>query len=306
MLKKVSLAFLSLVFLTASLPGWAQDSGVKVVPIGESIKPEAAPGGTRKRRRRATKSVVKPGEIFIIQLSDALSSGLTKPGERVYFRASEDVGPAKYPVIAAGSLGRGTVLSVDNNKKGGKIEIQLDTIENVRGEDVKISGKIEIKGNNAQAAAGVGDRFTATLEEKVTIKRVRKKKSKGDGVPAVQQGFVELSGKGAQVDLKKGKAKGKVKIILEGPKGTTSDDIDPSSVMLFKVGEWELPEPVYANKGKSRQGDRNKNGVSDWTLFFGAWDFVRFQPRGKNNITVRGKFRDGTFFDAVTRVQIDY
>ncbi len=279
----------------------AQEGGIKVIPVGETIKPEA-PAKARPKKPRAT--VVKAGQTFLIELATAVSSGITQVGEKVYFRAIENVGPEKNPVILSGAMGEGTVTEVDNDKKAGKVLVKLNNIESVMGQSVGVAGDVDIKGTNSQAAAGVGERFTATLVEKVVVQIKRKKAA--PPAPSPQLGFAEISGKGVSANLNKGKVKGEVKLIVEPPKGVTADDIEIDSVALYKVNGKELPEAVPANAGKPKQGDANKNGVDDWTLYFDAWDFIKYQPRGSNQVSIRGKLKNGTEFDAETRVEVNY
>ena len=286
-----------------SVPSSAQE-GVKVVPIGQTIKPEST--GRVKKKRRYRAPVVKEGSTFIVVLGTALSSGLTKEGETITIRSTEDVGSSsKYPGIKMGAAGRGTVSQVD--QKGGKLSVRFDTIESYNGTPVAISGNIQLegKGKKSAAMASVGERYTATVNEKIVVKRVRKKKKK-NGEPEILTGFIEVSGKGSKVDLKKGKSKGKIKMVLEGPKGYTADDIDTNTVKLISVNGNDLANPVRPTAQKPKQGDANKNGTSDWSLAFGSWDFIKNQPKGMNTIIVSGLLRNGQEFNATTRVKIDY
>ena len=205
-----------------------------------------------------------------------------------------------------GASGRGRVTMVD--KKGRVVKASFETIENYKGEPVIISGTIDLKGKDKDAAAaGVGERFTATLNEKITVKPVRKKKKKkGEVEPQQLTGFIEIKGKRASADIKKGKAKGKVEMILEAPKGFTSDDIVLSSVVLSKVNDVKVAKPPKPDARKPKQGDANKNGTSDWKLYFDAWDFIKNQREGMNTIVVKGNLKNGESFEATTRVKIDY
>lgn len=284
------------------LPGTLLAQGeVQVVPIGETIKPEA--GSTTTRRRRYRPPVVKTDTTFLVELGTALSSGLTQEGETISIRAAENVGKGKYSGILMGASGRGRVTKVDKKEK--VIEATFDTIEDYQGDPVPITGKISLRGEGKDdAAAAVGDHFTATLDEKIIVKRSRKKK--GEGEPEVLTGFIEISGKGAKADIKKGKAKGKVQMVLEAPKGFTADDIVLSSVALAKVNGGKVANPPKPDARKPKQGDANKNGTTDWKLYFDAWDFIKNQRKGMNTIVVKGNLKNGQTFEATTRVQVDY
>ncbi len=298
--KWLALILLALVVLPFSVS--AQDD-VQVVPIGDSIKPESpAPSTSTRRRRRYVPPSVKEGTTFMVSLGTALSSGLTREGETVTLYAAEDVGPSRSPGILIGALGRGTVTSVD--KKGRTLTVRMETISANDGSPLAISGNIDLNSDSKDAAsAAVGEKFTASLNEKLVVKRQRNKK---EDEPEVLTGFVELSGKGAKADLKKGKAKGKIEIIVEAPKGYTADDIETGSVVLSGVNGRDLAQPVVPNARDPKQGDANKNGTTDWKMYFDSWEFIKNQPEGVHNIAVSGKLRDGKPFEAVTRVQIDY
>lgn len=302
--KKFCALIIVAVFVWMPIPSQAQDSGIKVIPIGETIKPEAGTGKKKKRRYRIP--VVKEGTSFLVETMTALSSGLTQQGDTVYFVAAEDVGPANRPVISMGAKGRGRVTEVDS--KGKTLTVQFETIETVVGGMTTISGEIKATGDKKKAAVvNVGEKFTATLQESLKAKRPpRKRTKKGEEEIMPQTGFVEISGKGVKADLAKGKASGKIKVVLEAPKGQTADDIETSSVVLFKVNNFELPQTVPANARTPKQGDANKNGVTDWTMYFPVWPFIKNQPKGSNMIYVKGRLKNGEEFEAVTRVKVDY
>jgi hypothetical protein len=195
------------------------------------------------------------------------------------------------------------VASVDKNKKGGKLTVQLISIESAGGESADISGNIDLEGKGEQAAYGVGERFTATVDEKLSVKG----KPKKTALPLfAKNAFAEIRGKGVKADIKKGIAKGKVELVLESSRGMSIDDIDPDSVALYRVNSYLTPQEVRVIPGKPKIADRNKNGNSDMTLQFDAWDFIKFQPRGNNMIYVKGRLKNGSEFDANTRVTIDY
>ncbi len=288
-----------------------------VVPVGESIKPEGGGGGGAeeggggkkavKKRKVAPASVIKPGSSFMIQLATVLSSGLSQPGETVYFTANEDVGSGR-PVIASGAVGRGTIKQVVADKKKGKVVVALDSIQAVNGDSVPVGGDVMIEGQGSQAAGAFGDKFTATLDEKVVLRprAPAPRGKKGELPPEVKKGSVEIHGKGVKTDIKKGVAKGNVEILLEAPKGMTVDDVEIGSVALTKVNSFSLPNPVRVSSDKSKVGDRNKNGVTDVNLGIGAWDFIKYQPRGNNVLTFSGRMKNGTPFEAAGGVTVDY
>lgn len=286
-----------------------------VVPVGESIKPEGGGGGAEeggskkavKKRKVAPAAVVKPGSSFMIQMATVLSSGLSQPGETVYFTANEDVGSGR-PVITAGAVGRGTIQQVVSDKKKGKVVVALDSIQAVNGDSIPVGGDVMVEGQGAQASVAFGDKFTATLDEKVVIrpKPPAPRPKKGEVPPEIKKGSVEIRGKGVKTDIKKGVAKGNVEVVLEAPKGMTVDDVELASVALTKVNSFSLPNPVRTSSDKSKVGDRNKNGVTDVNLSIGAWDFVKYQPRGNNVLTFSGRMKNGTPFEATGGVTVDY
>ena len=265
-----------------------------VVPAGETIKPEGGggeEGGGKKavkKRRAAPASVVKPGSNFMIQMATVMSSGLSQPGETVYFTSNEDVGTGR-PVIAAGAVGRGTIKQVLADKKKGKLVVALDSVQAVNGESVPVGGDVMVEGQGTQASVAFGDKFTATLDEKISIRpKPAPRVKKGEEPPEIKKGSVEIRGKGVKVDIKKGSAKGGVEVVLEAPKGMTVDDVDVNSIAMTKVNSFVLPNPVRASAAKTKVSDRNKNGVTDINLSIEAWDFIRYQPRGNNVVTFSG------------------
>lgn len=297
MLKKLTIGILGISLFGCFSIAQAQQ-GIQVVPIGESIKPEA---GSAKKKRAYRPPVVKAGTSFLVELGTALSSGLSQPGDVISLYAAEDVGARKRAAILRGAPGTGKVIEAD--KKAKKIVVTFDEIEGYNGESMGIGGTINLEAEKEQASAAVGERFTATTDERVVVKSRRRKKVEAE---APLMGFIEINGKGSSVDIKKGKAKGRVQMILEAPKGYTADDIQVETVRLIKVNSHELEMPVKPDAKDPKEGDKNKNGTSDWEMYFGSWDFVKNQPRGTNTIYVRGNLKNGQPFEASTRVQIDY
>ena len=297
-MKWFSLALITLMALPLTV---SAQGDVQVVPIGESIKPESPAPSAKTRKRRYVPPTVKEGTTFMVELGTALSSGLTVEGETITLFAAEDVGPSKRPGIERGATGRGTVTSVD--PKANTLSVRMETMNGLDGSPLPISGNIELSGEGKEdASAPVGEKFTATLDEKLVVRRPKKSDSETEALT----GFVELSGKGAKADIKKGKAKGRIEIVLEAPKGYTADDIETSSVVLDTVAGRELAKPVMPNAKDPKQGDHNKNGTTDWTMYFDAWEFIKNQPEGVHNIGITARLKDGKPFKATTRVQIDY
>jgi hypothetical protein len=301
----------SLFFLIMLLVAVASPVHAQVVVPGGSIKPEGGGGeaptpegqAPRKKRRAApAASVVKSGESFMIQMATVLSSGLTKPGETVYFTAAEDVGKGR-PVINSGAVGKGTVKEVTADKKKGNLVVSLDSIVAVNGESVSLGGDVSVEGQGGQAAVAVGDRFTATLDEKVVV---RGRSKKPEEIFVDKKASAEIIGKGVKADIKKGSVKGKVEVLIEAPRGMSLDDVNNTSVVLYRVNNFTIPNPVPLSGAKVKTGDRNKNGIPDIALAIGAWDFIKYQPRGNNTVTFRGRLKNGEPFEATSGVSVDY
>lgn len=304
----------SLILSFLLLVAFATPAYSQVVVPGGSIKPEGDGGGApeaggeagpRKAKKRAapSASIVKSGESFMVQMATVLSSGLTNIGETVYFTANEDVGKAGRPVISQGAVGKGTVKEVKSDKKKGTLIVSLDSIEAVSGESVSLGGDVSVEGQGGQAAVAVGDRYTATLDEKVVV---RGKPKKPEEIFVDKKATAEILGKGVKVDIKKGTAKGSVDVLLEAPRGMTLDDVNTGSVVLYRVNNFVIPNSVPLSGAKAKTGDRNKNGIPDIGLSIGAWDFIKYQPRGNNTLTFRGRLKNGEPFEATSGASIDY
>jgi hypothetical protein len=304
MYRKISLTILAFSLMFLPQLGSAQP---KVVPIGQTIQPEGGgkggtagtPGQARKKKAPSA-AVLKAGKTFMVESATVMSSGINQQGETVYFRAAEDVGG----VIAAGALAQGKITEIQSNKKKGKLVVKLESIESIGGGSVDIGGDVEIEGKGGPASLGIGERFTATVDEKAVVRRKPKKEQP---LPSfAKQGFAEIRGKGVKVDIKKGIAKGQVEVLIEPPKGASVDDINKSSLAIYRVNSQLLPQTVAAASTKVTPGDRNKNGVTDLGFMFSAWDFVKYQPRGINTVYFKGKLVNGTDFDASAKASIDY
>jgi hypothetical protein len=185
------------------------------------------------------------------------------------------------------------------------VVVALDSIQAVNGDSVPVGGQVSVEGKDGQAAVAFGDKFTASIDEKIVV-RPRPASRKKSEVPDVKRGSAEIRGSGVKADIRKGVARGTVEVLLEAPKGMTMDDLDTSSVSLYKVNNFELPQPVVAAASKMKVGDRNKNGVPDVNLLFDAWEFIKYQPRGNNVVYFKGRMKNGTAFEASAGASIDY
>jgi len=167
---------------------------------------------------------------------------------------------------------------------------------------------VVVEGQGGQAAVAFGDKFTATLDEKVVMRPrpAPPRPKKGEEAPEIKKAGAEIRGKGVKADIRKGEAKGTVELLIEAPKGMVADDIDTNSIVVSKVNSFVLPNPVRASAAKTKIGDRNKNGVMDLNFMFDPWDFIKYQPRGNNVLTFSGRMKNGTPFEATTGVTIDY
>jgi hypothetical protein len=206
-------------------------------------------------------------------------------------------------VINSGAVGKGTVKESTADKKKGTLLVTLDSIEAVNGESVSLGGDVSVEGQGGQAAVAVGDRFTATLDEKVVV---RGKPKKPEEVFVDKKATAEIVGKGVKVDIKKGTAKGSVDVLIEAPRVMTLDDVNTGSVVLYRVNNFVIPTSVPLSGAKAKTGDRNKNGIPDIGLSIGAWDFIKYQPRGNNTLTFRGRLKNGEPFEATSGASIDY
>ena len=280
---------------------------VEVVPIGQTIKPEGAEegsgGGSRPARKRPSVSTIAAGKSFSIESAQILSSALNQEGETVYFRASEDVGSTSRPVIHKGAIAKGILVGVDKNKKNGKLMVRLDSIEAVDGDSIKIKGDLKIEEQGAPAVLTVGKIFSATLDEKAIVKGKHKKEAFPNfdkNIPA------NIQTSGLKVSLAKGSIKGKVEIILEGGQGIKAEDINPDSVVIYRINNQWLPEEILAIGGKSKVGDRNKDGNNDLGLQFDTLNFIKYQASGNNTLYLKAKLSNGSEIGASGRTSIEY
>lgn len=294
--------FLALIIFSMPLVTQA----VEVVPIGQSIKPEGAEESTSSsqstRRRRPAVSTMSAGKSFSIESAQILSSSLNQAGEVVYFRASENVGPSSRPVIRQGAIAKANLVEVDKNKKHGKLVIQLSSIEAVDGDTVQLSGTIRIEEQNSAAIIPVGKKFSATLDEKAVVRGRHKK----EAFPSFNKNASADILTKLKINLTKGSVKGAVEVILDSSQDIKAEDINPDSILIYRVNNQWLPEEIPAIRGKSKLADRNKDNNIDLTVSFDPLSFIKYQAVGSNTVYFKAKLSNGSEIGASGKVNIEY
>jgi hypothetical protein len=92
---------------------------------------------------------VLDGTLVKLRLSEAISSADAYPGQQISFEVSEDVIVQGVDVIPRGSYALGTVTGVTGKRRmgrGGKLNIELESVPLVDGQKVQLRAAKDIKG----------------------------------------------------------------------------------------------------------------------------------------------------------------
>ncbi len=310
---------IALSFITLGLFAWTEvtHSEVTVVPIGNSIKPEgdnnSGNNNTRKRRRRRRARAIqlKAGTPLKVELGEILSSSFTQPGTPVLLTTAESIQVSGRTVIEKGAPVQASVIEVNDDRKEGKVVVNIKGVTGFQGDFIPLAGKINLDGEKSHALAKVGETFQVSTSEdmKFKIKRRAKKSNLPPRENSTQIGFLDLDSEDIKVNLKKGKIKGEALLIVEAPKGVPLSNIKTESLAITRINGLELQSPlrpVLEGKDAPESGDRNKNDTEDLTLTFAAWDFIKHQKPGKNILYLEGQMANGALFKAAANSVIEY
>ena len=95
--------------------------------------------------------VIPDGTSVKLQMLRTISSAHAQKGERLDFVVVKDVTVGGFTIIQAGTIARGSVVSVKGKRLlgiGGKVVIQLDSVELITGDEVALRARKEIKGRS--------------------------------------------------------------------------------------------------------------------------------------------------------------
>ena len=104
----------------------------------------------QEARESPTKLVITDGTPVKLQLVKTISSAHVRKGDRLSFVVVKDVAVGGFRIIRAGTIASGSVVAVKGKRLlgiGGKIVIQLDSVELITGDEVALRARKEVKGS---------------------------------------------------------------------------------------------------------------------------------------------------------------
>ena len=148
------------VVLAASLsplPSWAQ-SAQPAPPVTAPVQPPAATVPVDGTPSSAVATIIVPGGTPLkVSLIEPISSNSAHAGDKIHFKAIEDVTVDSWVVIPRDAIGEGSVLSAEGaggNGHPGKIQLQFDWIYGADGLKIKLSDVASsANGDGAKGAA---------------------------------------------------------------------------------------------------------------------------------------------------------
>src|SRR5579872_392038 len=105
----------------------------------------------QEARESPTKLVITDGTPVKLQLVKTISSAHVRKGDRLSFVVVKDVAVGGFRIIRAGTIASGSVVAVKGKRLlgiGGKIVIQLDSVELITGDEVALRARKELKGSS--------------------------------------------------------------------------------------------------------------------------------------------------------------
>ncbi len=129
----------------ATFPATTQNASAAPVAVGAAAPPSP--------------NTLQDGTAVKLKLAENLSSGSAKTGQQVPFEVVEEVDVEGVPVIAKGAQAVGTVTTAEPKKsmgRGGKLDVNIDSVRLVDGEKAALSATKSEKGGGHTGAMTAG------------------------------------------------------------------------------------------------------------------------------------------------------
>jgi hypothetical protein len=115
---------------------------------------------------RSLPNTLRDGTAVKLRLAENLTSATAKAGQRVSFEVLEEVDVMGVPVIAKGAQALATVTTAETKKsmgRGGKLDVNVDNVRLVDGEDAALNATRNAKGGGHTGAMTAGIVGTAIV-----------------------------------------------------------------------------------------------------------------------------------------------
>lgn len=124
-----------------------------------TIQNAAAPPATAVLAAPSPANTLQDGTAVKLKLAENLTSASAKAGQQVPFEVVEEVDVEGVPVIAKGAQATGTVTTAEPKKsmgRGGKLDVNIDSVRLVDGEKAALSATKSEKGGGHTGAMTAG------------------------------------------------------------------------------------------------------------------------------------------------------
>jgi PEGA domain len=140
------------------------------VPFGQKEKapvvPVVAPVATQAASGPPPPNTLQDGTAIKLRLAENLTSATAKVGQQVSFEVLEEVDVQGVPVIAKGAQALATVTTAESKKsmgRGGKLDVNIDSVRLIDGEKTTLSATQNAKGGGHTGAMTAGIVGTAIV-----------------------------------------------------------------------------------------------------------------------------------------------
>jgi hypothetical protein len=159
---KPRVIFVALVAALSPLPSMAQATAPAQPPVTTPAQPPATTPADSTPAASAAAITVLGGTPVKVSLIEAIASNTAHAGDKIHFKAIDDVTVDSWVVIPRDAVGEGSVVSAEGaggNGHPGKIQLQFDWIYGADGLKIKLSDVAA----NANGDAAKGAASTAAI-----------------------------------------------------------------------------------------------------------------------------------------------
>ena len=150
--------------LVTSHPSFAQQNSPS--SPAQAANPNPGQGAPLAAPAVPVPNTLQNGTAIKLKLMENLTSATAKAGQKVPFEVVEEVDVDGVPVIAKGAQGLGTVTTAESKKtmgRGGKLDVNIDSVRMIDGENAALSATKQEKGGGHTTGMAVGMAATALV-----------------------------------------------------------------------------------------------------------------------------------------------
>ena len=210
-----------------------------------------------------------------------VSSGISRPGSKIWFKVAADVEVDGSVVIAKGTIAEGRIAgsnSPGNLGRGGSLALDVRVVTAVDGSKIPLEGFVELTGDDrslfwngwhAKGKAAFAERGSRLTADVAADRAVSLAAPEPDVEEIAEPKVLEAKSRPKTYWLKP-KAGTAPKPLVVTVATSMADPIE--SMAIVKIGDRALPGPIHPVKAYWRQA----KGKTQRELEFHGWEVIRF------------------------------